>query len=517
MNHQLNHQPAERFGRRALLAAAVCAALAGAVLPSTAQAGLAHVLISKNAEILDYSDGFGVGETNDVTVRFANGNVIIEDRGALVRAGAGCRIDAAAAVCPFDPREGISVKAIQVSVKDGNDKVRYQAPHRGTVDVGAGNDLIFGGQRQPDSAGRIEPVRYEDLGGGFDTISYAEADRGVFVNAADSPGNVADDGRPGDQEDIGTASDSRFEAIMGSSFDDTLFGAPHAELFNGRGGRDAIAGGDGDETFISESRDGADDYHGGPGRDFISYHERRQPLNVTLDNAANDGESGELDNVRSNVENVMGGHADDTIRSLGAFSSLDGGPGTGIDILDGGAGPDTLSGREGTDSLSGGSGNDVIFAQDGLPDNVDCGSETDTADRDTRENRISGCEKGKVGVLKLAPKRIDATTGKQPTMRLSWRHPDGWRKLRSVTLRLTRSGGQVGEVTILPRSKRVTKGGFARVIGLARHGRTVSARLALRIDSSMTGQTLRLEVEATDTRGRRQLERNASILRIGAG
>jgi hypothetical protein len=490
---------------------ALAAALAVAALPSTAQAGSAGVFISKNTEILTYSDGFA--ENNDVTVRFANGNVIFEDRGAAVRVGAGCRLAGASAVCPFDPREGISIKAIQVSVRNGNDNVRYQAPHPGVVDVGAGNDVIFGGQRQPDSGGRIEPVLYEDLGGGFDTISYAEADRGVFVNAAATP-SFADDGRPGDRENIGTASESRFEAILGSGFDDTLLGAPHAEMFNGGGGRDTVAGGDGNETFITEFRDGADEYHGGPGRDFISYHQRTRPLSITLDNAANDGESGELDNVRSNVEDVMGGHVGDSISSLGAFSSLDGGPGSGIDILDGGSGPDTLSGRGGTDSLSGGSGNDVILAQDGLPDNVDCGSETDTADRDTRENRVSGCEQGEVGVLELAPKRIDAAAGKRATLALTWRHPDGWRRLRSVTLRLTRRGGQVGEVTIRPGSKRVDPGSVARVTRLVRQGKTVSARVALKIDSSMSGQKLGLDVEATETRGRRQLERDAGTVRV---
>jgi hypothetical protein len=490
---------------------ALAAALAVAALPSTAQAGIADVFISKNTEILSYTDGFA--EPNDVTVRFTNGNVVIEDTGAAVRAGAGCRLTGVTAVCPFDPREGISVKAIQVSVRNGNDKVRYQAPHRGVVDVGAGNDVIFGGQRQPDSAGRIEPVLYEDLGGGFDTISYAEADRGVSVSAADSP-NFADDGRPGDREDIGTASESRFEAIVGSGFDDTLLGAPHAEMFNGGGGRDTIAGGDGNETFITEFRDGADEYHGGPGRDFISYHERARPLNITLDNAANDGESGELDNVRSNVEDVMGGHAGDSISSLGAFSSLDGGPGSGSDILDGGAGPDTLSGRGGADSLSGGSGNDVLLAQDNLPDNVDCGSEIDTAERDARENRLSGCEQGNVGVLELAPKRITAAAGKRATLQLSWRHPDGWRRLRSVTLRLTRRGAQVGEISIRPRSKQVKAESIARVTRLARQGKTVTARLALKIDSSMAGQKLGLEVEATDTRGRRQLERGAGTVRV---
>jgi hypothetical protein len=49
---------------------------------------------------------------------------------------------------------------------------------------------------------------------------------------------------------------------------------------------------------------------------------------------------------------------------------------------------------------------------------------------------------------------------------------------------------------------------------LTRNGKTVTARLALRIDASMAGQKLAFEVEATDIRGRRQLERNAGTIRV---
>jgi hypothetical protein len=42
----------------------------------------------------------------------------------------------------------------------------------------------------------------------------------------------------------------------------------------------------------------------------------------------------------------------------------------------------------------------------------------------------------------------------------------------------------------------------------------VTARLAIRLDESLAGQTLKAEVEATDTRGRRQLERDAGTVRV---
>jgi hypothetical protein len=101
---------------------------------------------------------------------------------------------------------------------------------------------------------------------------------------------------------------------------------------------------------------------------------------------------------------------------------------------------------------------------------------------------------------------------------LSWRHPQGWRKLRTVTLRLTDDGVAVGEVTITPRDGKVAAGGVARIArpdtALTRRGKAVRARLGLRVDPSVAGRRLHLEVEATDTQGRRQLERDAATLRV---
>lgn len=45
------------------------------------------------------------------------------------------------------------------------------------------------------------------------------------------------------------------------------------------------------------------------------------------------------------------------------------------------------------------------------------------------------------------------------------------------------------------------------------HGKTVAAKLALRLDKSLAGRTLKVEVEATDRRGARQLERDAATVR----
>ena len=100
---------------------------------------------------------------------------------------------------------------------------------------------------------------------------------------------------------------------------------------------------------------------------------------IDLDNVADDGQNGELDNVRSNVENVIGGSNADTIHSLGAFSRLEGRGGD--DHLFGGFGPDTLIGGPGEDELDAGSGVDTVSARDGETDDIDCGTETRHAHR----------------------------------------------------------------------------------------------------------------------------------------
>ena len=53
-----------------------------------------------------------------------------------------------------------------------------------------------------------------------------------------------------------------------------------------------------------------------------------------------------------------------------------------------------------------------------------------------------------------------------------------------------------------------------RASRITHKGKTVTARLSIRLAKRLAGQTLALEVEATDTRGRRQLERGAGTIRV---
>jgi RTX calcium-binding nonapeptide repeat (4 copies) len=484
--------------RRAVLVAVLPAAVAAFALPAVAQA--ATVGVSSDGRLAFVDDA--LSENNDVLLRLERNEIVISDRAVPIRNISGaCRlVNPNRVECPAN-------LDVNVNTFGGNDTVEYRLPQQGAVQLGADQDTLIAGTREGASFA-IRRVTYAG-GPGFDTITYGAADRGVRLTPEDG---VANDGRPGiDQESVSPD----FEVLEGSHFADTpLFGTPGADVMYGGGGNDLLGGGHGEDAFYSATRDGADDYHGGPGTDSMVYIGRTKQLLVDLDSVADDGELGENDNVRSNVENVFGGSAGDVIKSLGAHSLLNGFG--GADTLIGGFGRDTLIGGDEVDHLEGGSENDVIDSRDGEVESIDCGTGVDTLRRDF--DGFRSCENVQVGVLRLAPKAIRAEVGRTARLRLSWRHPRAWRRLRTIELRLTRDGVPVGEVAIRPRAQRIAAEGAVELVRrrsrLTHEGKTVIARLAVRLDDSLAGQTLKAEVEATDARGRRQLERNAGTIRV---
>src|SRR5205823_2998163 len=102
----------------------------------------------------------------------------------------------------------------------------------------------------------------------------------------------------------------------------------------------------------------------------VTYASRTNGLNITLDNSANDGESGELDDVLDSNEVIIGGGGNDSIDASTAPASV---------TLNGGAGNDQLTGGASADSLTAGAGDDTIVASSGA-DVFDGGAGNDTAD-----------------------------------------------------------------------------------------------------------------------------------------
>ena len=186
------------------------------------------------------------------------------------------------------------------------------------------------------------------------------------------------------------------DTILGSELNDTAVGGAGADVINGYGGADDIDGESGDDEIVGGSGDdtlkggsgrdlltpgtGKDQVNGGTGFDGVLYSERTNRVVVTLDDAANDGEAGENDNVKADVEDVTGGRGDDELTGNAQGN-----------VLDGRAGNDTLTGGDGLDSYIAGDGDDIVKARDGQRENIDCGGGTDVATGD-QIDQLFDCE-----------------------------------------------------------------------------------------------------------------------------
>jgi Ca2+-binding RTX toxin-like protein len=197
--------------------------------------------------------------------------------------------------------------------------------------------------------------------------------------------------------DLGTATPT----ARGLALADTLYGDYGADVLDGRGaddtlvggsGADSENGGDGDDVFEQGALDRGDAFSGGAGaRDRVSYARRHDEVVVDLDDVADDGVPSEADDVRSDVKQVAGGIADDTLTGSAATNVLLGGRGN--DTLSGLAGADTLSGGSGDDTLLGGSGNDTLGSIDGVlgNDRLDGQADSDACSID-RFDAWASCE-----------------------------------------------------------------------------------------------------------------------------
>lgn len=148
---------------------------------------------------------------------------------------------------------------------------------------------------------------------------------------------------------------------------------------HGGDGNDSITTGSGNDSIFGDNDndllDGAggdDDTHGGAGIDTADYSNRTNDLNISLDDAANDGGIGAHDNIHSDIEVVLGGYGNDVLTGDNFNNTLTGSGGN--DILKGMGGDDWLDGgvggvavynqNTGNDVLYGGDGNDVLHASD---------------------------------------------------------------------------------------------------------------------------------------------------------
>lgn len=134
----------------------------------------------------------------------------------------------------------------------------------------------------------------------------------------------------------------------------------------GGNGNDSLTGGDGDDVLYGDvgadtlnggtSATDSDTYHGGAGTDTVTWASRTVPIIVTVGSGADDGVSGESDDVGLDIEVVIGGSAADSFTGAAGPQTFMGGPGDDVFemglLASTGAGADTIYGEAGTDTVN---------------------------------------------------------------------------------------------------------------------------------------------------------------------
>jgi len=361
--------------------------------------------------LLDFTNGyFALGTTSAATSGIAvdlgagtGGKVAVKGTPAadsFVMGSTGGLGVAATMLLNADTNKDITLAGVEsyvVSLGDGDDTFTASgnATAGGILNApvavygGVGNDTFLQGAV-------ATPGETISGGPGTDTLSYVARTTAVTVSIG-TVGVSPDDGEALEVDDIvdvdvvigGTGNDALSagtlaatlqggpgnDTLVGGAGNDTLNGGAGNDILRGGAGNDTMTGDDGDDRFDEETAsNGGDSFTGGAGVDTVDYSQRTVALLVTMDGvAANDGEASELDNVKADIENILGGSGADNITGNLLNNSISGG--LGNDVLAGGAGDDVFPCTvqslfadggagplvsDGTDTISGGAGVDKV-------------------------------------------------------------------------------------------------------------------------------------------------------------
>jgi Ca2+-binding RTX toxin-like protein len=381
-----------RVRRAGLLTAALLAVAVAA--PAASNAATA----SKSGSTVTVTAG--AGEANDLKITVSGSDFRIDEDGwgVSLSAGSGCVSGGATIVnCAT-----AGVTSVVVDAGDLNDSVDTNISTSVTLLGGDGNDGLVGGSGSDTIDGGVGDDGFSGRmggdtfvgGAGSDFVSYSTRTNPVIVDLD----GVADDGESGENDNVGTDVESLVggsgnDTLVGNSSANSLYGYPGNDTIGGGGGNDYLNGSSGDDTLNGDSGDdllggytGADAFNGGPDTDAASYQGRSNAVIADIDGVADDGETGENDNVGTDVENITGGDAGDTLTGDGGANRLDGGPGD--DTLEGGAGADDVRGDAGADSLR---------LRDSQRDSAACGTENDSVVSDTSDDVAGDCEQNDPG------------------------------------------------------------------------------------------------------------------------
>src|SRR5829696_3120693 len=249
---------------------------------------------------------------------------------------------------------------------------------RRTLIGNAGDDVLHGG-RGADAlqGGAGDDVLNGDIsddeldgGEGTDTADYTGRFDEVVLDLTKATATLQRGNRTGPRAKTERDRLRSIENGRGTSRNDTLIGDAGPNVLQGGSGADLLSG--------------------GAGPDVATYRARRSGVRVSLDDVADDGSPGEGDDVRSTVEDVLGGTGRDILLGNARRNGLNGGPGN--DTIQGREGADRLTGGAGRDRVDAGPGRDLLALRDGAVDTGICGDGPDVAVAD-RGDRLQGCEK----------------------------------------------------------------------------------------------------------------------------
>jgi Ca2+-binding RTX toxin-like protein len=247
-----------------------------------------------------------------------------------------------------------------------NDDTITGGPGDDTIIGGLGDDSLNGGDGD-DTFDEADDDTGSDVfngGAGTDTVDYSARTAALTVTM---DGTAANDGLDSEEDNV----KADVENILCGTADDDVTGNTSANEITGGDGNDTLSGGNGNDTFHEEAAaNGGDVFNGGAGTDTVDYSERTDPVTITMgDDTANDGDS-ESDDVKADVENVLGGAGDDAITGNDGDNLIEGGD--GADTIDGGLGDDRLDGEGGDNVITCGDGDDLALNAGGGSYDDDC-------------------------------------------------------------------------------------------------------------------------------------------------
>ncbi len=259
---------------------------------------------------------------------------------------------------------------------DGNDVIRGGDGDE-TLLGGAGNDVVAGGA----GADVMDGGTRDTSVFGFDALDYSDSPEGVQVNLGDATQSTSAPVKGAAGTGFGGHAEGdtfqNFQKVIGSSFDDFVYGAD---------GGSVVELGDGNDTFDNDATLFTEDLvFLGAGNDVARTGAGGDLVDGGAGNDLLQGEDG--------GDWLLGGDGNDLLLGGNGADQLEGG--ADADALFGGADGDSLSGGAGNDLLSGGSGDDVLDG--GAGDDLLLGGAGDDLFRfgpDGGEDLIVGFEAG---------------------------------------------------------------------------------------------------------------------------